>query len=351
MSSDYGYINARIRGLRSKLLDRKDIESFWNVKAIDDVIQKLKGTDYGTQLGQLSSKYEGLNLIEHSMSENLSFNLRKLLDISSEEPNRLISILLKKWDSTNLKSILRGKHSGASSQEVAEALVPAGELGRTLLFKLNETDSVKHLIDTLTTWHLDIARPLNNAFKDYGISSDLSILEKVINEFYFTQTVETILGKDINSRMTKEVFQSEIDLLNIVNALKLVSEKVRPEEGKYTFLNGGKKDFESYFVRLLGSNSIEELCSRLPESPYGASARDGLMTYAQSGSLSDIERSLEKGLINMYVKMYYEYPLTIAVPIGYIWMKCNEVINLRIVIRAKAFDIPETIAKEQMHFV
>ena len=86
-------------------------------------------------------------------------------------------------------------------------------------------------------------------------------------------------------------------------------------------------------MRLLGSNSIEDLCTKFPETPFGVAARDGLMKYAQSRSLSDIERSLEKGLINMYVKMYYEHPLTIAIPIGYIWMKCNEVINLRIAIR------------------
>jgi len=173
----------------------------------------------------------------------------------------------------------------------------------------------------------------------------------VINEFYFTKTVETITGNDINSRMTREVFQSEIDLLNLVTALKLVKEKVKPEEGIYSFLNGGKKDFRNYFVRLLSSKNIEELCARFPETPFGAGARDGLMRYSQTQSLSDVERSLEKSLINKYVKMYYAHPLTIAVPIGYIWMKCNEVINLRIVIRARAFDIPESIAKEQMHFV
>ncbi|MBU1627811.1 V-type ATPase subunit [bacterium] len=351
MSSDYGYINARIRGLRSRLLERKEIEDFWNVKGIDEVIQKLRSTDYGIQLGQLSSSYEGINLIEHALRENLSFNLRKMLDFSSDEPNKLIRILLRKWDANNLKSILRGKHSGASSMEVTDSLIPAGELGKTLLNKLNETESVKHLIDTLVTWHLDIARPMNNAFKDYAMSSDLSLLEKVINEFYFTQTVESITKRDINALMTKEVFQSEIDLLNIVTALKLVKEKVRPEEGKYSFLNGGKKNFESYFIKLLGSGNVEQLCSRIPESPFGSAARNGLMQYAQSQSLSDIERALEKGLINKYVKMYYEHPLTIAIPIGYIWMKCNEVINLRIVIRAKAFDIPENFAKEQMHFV
>ena len=51
MSDEYGYINARIRGLRSRLLDRKVIEDFWNVKGMDDVLQKLKGTDYGLQFG------------------------------------------------------------------------------------------------------------------------------------------------------------------------------------------------------------------------------------------------------------------------------------------------------------
>jgi len=156
MSSDYGYINARVRGLRSRLLDRKAIEDFWNAKGIDDVIQKLKGTDFGLQLDQLSSTYSGLALIEHALSENLSLNLRKMLDFSSGEPNRLIKILLRKWDANNLKSLLRGKHSGATSQEVADALVPAGELGRTLLYRLNETENVKHLIDTLVTWHIDI---------------------------------------------------------------------------------------------------------------------------------------------------------------------------------------------------
>jgi vacuolar-type H+-ATPase subunit C/Vma6 len=47
VNDDYGYINARIRGMKTRLLDKPFFEKLMGEENIHSIIALLQGTDYG----------------------------------------------------------------------------------------------------------------------------------------------------------------------------------------------------------------------------------------------------------------------------------------------------------------
>ncbi len=55
----------------------------------------------------------------------------------------LIGAYLMRWDVWNIKSILRGKFSGASDEEIRETLVPAGSMRSDTLNELIKKPDIR----------------------------------------------------------------------------------------------------------------------------------------------------------------------------------------------------------------
>jgi V/A-type H+-transporting ATPase subunit C len=71
----------------------------------------------------------------------------------------------------------------------------------------------------------------------------------------------------------------------------------------------------------------------------------------KAGKISVLEKELEKYLIKLGISRFLGDPLSIAIPIGYIWAKYNEITNIRIIARCKTADIPEKDLRGELVYV
>jgi V/A-type H+-transporting ATPase subunit C len=67
--------------------------------------------------------------------------------------------------------------------------------------------------------------------------------------------------------------------------------------------------------------------------------------------ISVLEKELEKYLIKRGISRFLGDPLSIAIPIGYIWAKYNEITNIRIIARCKTADVPEKEIRGDLIYV
>jgi V/A-type H+-transporting ATPase subunit C len=67
--------------------------------------------------------------------------------------------------------------------------------------------------------------------------------------------------------------------------------------------------------------------------------------------ISVIEKELDKLLIRKGVSHFFKDPLSIALAVGYLWAKYNEVTNIRIIARCKTADISERVLREELLYV
>ena len=130
---DFPYINARVRAMKSRLLDPGRMEELLAVPTLDAFIQALNNTPYGHDLQEALSRYATLQAVDVALARNFYNTTTKVLSFADGKPRALIEVVLMRWDLINLRIILRGKHSGVHQDDIASSLIPAGSLGEAAL--------------------------------------------------------------------------------------------------------------------------------------------------------------------------------------------------------------------------
>jgi V/A-type H+-transporting ATPase subunit C len=329
MSSDYGYINARIKAMRSRLLDpgtfgellaSRDFAAFWQV---------LGSSPYGKELEEESSR-GGLTLqsLETALRRRLVATVRKLLAISAGRPRELVEISLRRWDLLNLKTIVRAKRAGGTQSEVEENLLPAGTLTETRLKELWRQDSVESIALTLATWQDPFSAPL----REHASEEDLTLLDLSLDRFHFADALARCRGRDYNSRRVRGMLQSELDAVNALTALRLTGSESTKRDPMTFFIEGGTDVSLALFEKIVHSRSLaagwQEVAGAFGER------------FEAPQSASEAQDRLERLLSRRVARWYGGNPLSIDVALGYIWLLYGEIINLRLIARAKSLAIP-----------
>jgi vacuolar-type H+-ATPase subunit C/Vma6 len=76
---DWGYINARMRGMKSRLLDHHTLDHLILQPDLDSMIAELEKTPYRDDLVSARGRYTGMPCIEHALRMNFVKTFRKVL--------------------------------------------------------------------------------------------------------------------------------------------------------------------------------------------------------------------------------------------------------------------------------
>lgn len=348
-SPAYGYANARIRGMKAALLQPAFFESLLDISDLNELANAFAGTPYERDVEEATLTRPGPRGIEEGVKNNLVRELRKILTrVVSGPPRELTELILGRWDVQNLRNIVRGKHVGASPEEIADTLMPAGLMDTAQLLELVRTVDLKEMIDLLFTWQNPYHEPLRRHYYQYLKDRNLAHYEFALERFYYEHALWKLRGglfarllrTDRNALMVRGFFASEVDLVNIVTALRLLNEPIDEETAREFFLPGGEWVTEARFSELIKLADSEQLVESLRDTPYYRPLSRGLADCLVLGLVSPLQRCLERAIIEAAVHLFKADPISIAPVIAYLWAKYNEVVNLRIIVRGKAVSMP-----------
>jgi len=348
---DYGYINARMRGMKSRLLTRRELEDLIFKPDLESLASELEKTPYHTEILEARSRHGGILCIECALRENFASTFRKIQKIAGHgEAGQYIAIFLHRWDVQNIKTILRGKNIHATSDEIIDTIIPAGELDEATFAELVKQPDARAVIDLLASWKIPYSAPLTRSYPAFAKSGDLAILENALDKFYYLDALESVSAETYNNRLIREVLQTEIDVMNIRTILRTIRDHVDAGEAAGLFLEGGRVFDTKALSRLAALHSTEDLVHELEPTPYHMLA--GVAGTALNGQkISVFEKELEKYLIKKGVDSFAKDPLSVASLIGYFWAKYNEMTNIRIIARCKTADVPDDFLKEELVYV
>jgi len=343
MPADYGYINARVKGMKSRLLSEAEQYELIATRDLSSLFERLSNSPYGREIQEALSRTKGLQAFEEAMRRHLVSLTSKILAISEGRPRALLEIIVQRWDLVNLKTILRGKHSNKSEEEILSLLIPAGTMSEAILRELLKQETLRALSEVLATWGNPFFIPLKEGEAKYSKTRNLASLELSLDKFYFNQGLKVTQDGDVNSQMVREVLKTEIDGINIRTAFKLQKESIKNLRELDFFIEGGREITSKVFLSILQNPSLEQGLLALRKTSFRLTERPS--------DLHSLELFLERLLIKKFVQMYRWDPLTIGVVIGYLWMKYNELVNLRLIARGKLFQIPSDILVKELLFV
>ncbi len=342
---DFPYINARVRAMRSRLLDTARIDELLAAPSFDGFVHALSSTPYSRDLQEALTRYRGLEAVDEALARNFLASTNKILSFADGKPRGLIAAILLRWDLANVRAILRGKHTGRAAEEVMASVLPAGTLGEVALRDLVRQPDVGAVAGALEAMAHPLGPAVAAALAGYQTDHDLLHLELSLDRVYADYVLGAARGRGHNEEVLRRTVQGEIDALNVKAAVKLA----RLEEGldaaarRRFFIPGGAVVDEKLF---LGLSSRETL-----ESAWQVLRIRGFAAGGVPEDLTEFERGLDLLLTREAAHRYLDDPLGLDVVVGYLALKYNEVVNLRLIARSKVFGIPRDVVRKEMALV
>ncbi len=329
----YAYIVARVRAMKSKLIPKEMYPKFLNME-IPEITRFIGESEYKKDVDELGKKYHGTDLFEHALNQNLALTCRKLIDVSQNEANFLITEYLRSWDIWNIKTIIRGKFSGASEEEILEGLVSAGQLRYRDLSEIVKMGTVEGVIAAFAK------TPYYPALEGYkGVLADI---ENSLDKMYYSNLIKAVAAT--GNKLFLKFLRTEIDLKNLKILFRMKRAGMERDDIIKMLIPGGMELKEADLARL-ASMPLSEFVRALEEYSYWKAISD---ISGELASLINIETRLDKYGLVYAARISYYYPLSILPVLDYILSKKMEVDNLRIIVRGKETMLPEEIIKAHL---
>lgn len=329
---NYAYACARVKAKKSLLLTKDNYPKLLMMD-LNEIGRFLGETQYQTEIAELASRYSGVNLIEMATSRNLARVYHTILEFCKWELREMIEAYLWRWDFWNIKTILRGKFSGASIEEIQEDLVPAGKLTEEYLNTLLAMDSNIEVLEAIRRREgLCIPDQIISEYEEKGV---LQPLEDFFDRIYYQRLLEKIQPTSKPKKLFVSFIQKEIDITNLRTLLKMKKADSPPDRIVSFFIEGGEEITQEEFARLAGTESFEQMVDELSKFSFYEDLSDGLQKARNGGSLTSATRALQKHLMKRAEKFSHIYPLSVLPVLDYLIRKKIEVDNIRIIARGK----------------
>lgn len=353
MAGDYGYGNARIRAMKAALLDRRAYDALLAAASVEALIEVLVHTAYREEIEAALVKFGGIQCVAEGVSRNVVRTVGAITRFFDGRPRELVRLLVSRWDLFNLIAILRGQARGVSAEEILRALVPAGELKEAELRELVKQPTIRATAELMLTWRLPYGGALARALRLSG--GDLAGVETELHQSRFRDAL-CGLGRDADDLLVREMLQTEIDVENLSLLIRLcgVGDRRAALQARYglaetaaLLIDGGSLP-PRLLAELGAAADVEAMVPLLQGTPYGSSLQNRLEPYRRSGDAGVLERGLGEVLVLKGIRMFHRDPLSIAIAIGYVWAKSNEIANLRLIAQGKELGWAPEMIREEM---
>ena len=337
---DLSYLNARIRAWRGDLLTPEAYDGLIAAKSVQSLMNRLKETNYARDIEIAAARYEDeREIVEGGLKGNLAKTFNDLWENAQPRARILLRAIFSLWEVYNLKTLVRARINGISPDDSMSALIPAGEMDESAVKELNQQKDVQEIIKLLYTWGSPYARPMKEVIGQYLRERQLIIIELALDRFAHAHCLSIAAGNDINMEIIKRFIRDRIDSINISMLLKLSGEDIATVNAVDYFLEGGERIDKNKFLKLARSKNKVGLLQGLADSIKYSRWKD-LVETTEPENTFFLEEQLEELLSRQVCRLAIIEPLSIALALCFIYKKIREIKNLRLILRAKIFEIP-----------
>lgn len=348
---DYGYANARVRGMRSRLLRTEMLERLTEAADLHQLIQELMQTEYAPDLEEALIHGRGPNEVGEALRLNLVRIYRKVFGFLNEESADICGTILGRWDVFNLKTILRGKHVHLSNAQILDGLLPVGALTQSDLDGLVRQPDVRAVVDTAMTWKLAEGVALREGFAQYAKTGDLAEFELALDRYYAQWAAARLAHGNKNHVLARRILSIQVDISNLLMVFRVARANLEVAEAERYYLAGGADVTLDLYTRLATMSDVDEVLDGLRGTRFGVVLDEVAERYLETQSIAVFERALEDYLTRKAIALGGTDPLGVGIPLAYLWSKNNEVTNVRIIARGIALGMPTDRMRRELILV
>lgn len=344
---DLSYFNARVRGMRGRLICKSEYETFAALSTLEQYAERLRSTAYGPYLETASGRTEAAgDIIAIAVRSGLAATFAKLQDASPSDARPYLAALMSMWEVYDLKVIIRAVSRSIKVEDALDAIVPVGEFDLAAIKTLlTSAKDVPDMISFLETWGSRYAKPLKDGLAPYRKNGSTATMEHNLDAAGAQAAATGLDADSLDGAVIQGIIASRIDAQNIMTLLKLCGGEAGTTLASATlFLGGGQRLDKKGFLKLLDSKDRDGLMTSLEES-LDDPVWKAIIASADVEDMGLLEERLASLQDAHLRSLAITEPHSIALAASYMQMKTREAKNLRIIARAIAFGIPEEVLK------
>ncbi len=293
-------------------------------QSFPEFVRSFAETVYGPDLVG-----DTLSDIDNAVSKHFARTVADLPTLVSGELRDVASLPLLRTDLNNLKTILRGKISGLSPEEISARLV-GGTLKEPIVKALLQCSDAASMAQILQVPGHPLAKALRNAVAG---SQDPLALEVALDRDFFSFTFEK--AKKLGQTYITGYYGLEVDATNLATAYKLQNLGNTGNIDAF-FIPGGRHVNRALFGRVAEGDFAA--LDTLGPTPFGA--------VTSVKTLGELELALRKILLDKASKGGVD-SLGGGLILDYVRSKEWEAAKIRLLARRAYFNLPvEAVAKE-----
>ncbi|RLF03718.1 MAG: hypothetical protein DRJ64_07975 [Thermoprotei archaeon] len=332
----YAFINAKVRGMKGKLLTKMDIDSLIGADSFQTMVRLLEQSSYGPKLAELPFEEINSRSLDRIFSEDFIDSFSTIYRSSPLGVKEFLDEFCMKFEARALKTILRSKAADLEIREAMRYLIPVGHFTKQLCEELLREKDLRNIIEKIPVRIFRDA--LREKWRYYEETGNIFLLEIAVDQVAYEEIWKYIAkgkikGKD--KETAKKVIGTEIDTTNIKIVLRGKLLDIEPSLIQESLLKVSYRLKEDVIQRSLQVKSISEAVKILAVYPYEEALHKALRLYEEEKSLSVFETELDKFVYSISKRVSYGYPFQIGTLLCYLNLKWFEVKNLKTIVVGK----------------
>lgn len=347
----YDYGNARLRAMRSRLLDMGDYAALLAIGSLDGLLGALHSTPYEIDIEAAMTRDRGLRAIDHAVRRNLASAFRAMRSFYDDEPGHRVDLLVRRWDLRNLRTILRARSRLAPPENVVAELVPAGDLTEVELIELAEQPGLREVVELMVAWELPdrwVARRVLRQLPAFEATGETSDLERTLYHAW-GEALGARLSEMPGDSGTSMILSAEIDQSNLVNAARYWDARNGAEAPPSLLsaeLTAGGRVSRRVIEEAAEYGDRGDVARVLAETTGLPGWDQALHRWADHADTARLAEDLARGVTLAALRLFTTDPLTSSVPTAFTFAKEAEARNIRLIARGVVHGfLPEEIAE------
>ncbi len=341
----YGYANARVHGLYSRLLDADEMKALLAAPTFDAMVEVLERTQYKDELVALSLRFKGDDLIELAVSRRFAYFAAQLLKVCPSADRPTLQALLGRWDAHNLKVALLARRQKEPFEKVAPYLVLAGKLRESDLQEICSAPNageILHLVriamggDAASGSSVGETERFRKLVMQADTAPSLQPLMDELDRMAYRMAASAASSCTADGGEVRRLVQRAADEKNLSTVLRLNSAGSKPADIRRYLVPGGSVS-DSKWLALISQGALSNPSAHL-DSRLGW--KDALEAYSRNPSAAQLEVALAQASASKSVRIFHRSQMNLGVLVGALMLKEQEMANIRKIVRAKSLRLP-----------
>lgn len=330
----YGYSNARVRAMYALLLSNQFILDLAKLGTIEEVIEQLERTYYKEELVEESRSKHGSDIVQFAASRHFIKTVNKIRKLTPSEDLPAFESFLLKWRINNAKILLNAWAMSKPVDEVLPFLIPTETFSEEKVRELLESKGVQFFKELSKTpfgkemFASGLVSPSKmeelflNAEKD---KSKIIEVETMLDKYYYDSMVARV-KKEKELHPLLPLIREEIDFKNAMIIGRLKAHGISdPAVIRRNLIQNSSVKWDV----VLENKSMEQFFKLIAKQ----------FNLKEVDSLPQLEMEFEKKLVSDRLKLFLRSILSLTTIISFLFLKENEINNLRKIAVGKEFNL------------